>query len=351
MPSIHRSSIIDEENDEWTTMATSNLFSVAGKNVLVTGGSRGIGLMIASTFVRHGANVLISSRDPKACEEAAKNLQCLSNSSESITTAGSVHHVSSNISTREGCKELAQYTHKLFNGRLDVLVNNAGASWGEDPGYDANSRESGKMNWGWDKVLDVNVKGVFYLTRECVPMLQRRRCIGSGNDTTTTTKREDDSGGGKQFTDKNDDGTAEEDRNALLPITPSLDPGRIINIGSITGFIPQDAPTHAYDVSKVAVHHLTKKLAADLAPRGITVNAIAPGYVLTRMSKGLVSWTKDGTLEEFTKSIPLGRMGNEEDMGGACVYLASRAGAWCTGVILNVDGGTVGTMQIPLSNL
>lgn len=332
-------------------MATSNLFSVAGKNVLVTGGSRGIGLMIASTFVRHGANVLISSRDPKACEDAAKNLQCLSNSSESITTTGSVHHVSSNISTREGCKELAQYTHKLFNGHLDVLVNNAGASWGEDPGYDANSRESGKMNWGWDKVLDVNVKGVFYLTRECVPMLQRRRrCIGSGSDT-TTTKREDSSGGGTQFTDKNDDGTSQEDGNALLPITPPLDPGRIINIGSITGFIPQDAPTHAYDVSKVAVHHLTKKLAADLAPRGITVNAIAPGYVLTRMSKGLVSWTKDGTLEEFTKSIPLGRMGNEEDMGGACVYLASRAGAWCTGVILSVDGGTVGTMQIPLSNL
>jgi NAD(P)-dependent dehydrogenase (short-subunit alcohol dehydrogenase family) len=190
-------------------------------------------------------------------------------------------------------------------------------------------------------------------------MLQRRRrCIGSGSDTTTTTtttttitKREDDSGGGKQFTDKNDDGTAEEHINALLPITPPLDPGRIINIGSVTGFIPQDAPTHAYDISKVAVHHLTKKLAADLAPRGITVNAIAPGYVLTRMSKGLVSWTKDGTLEEFTKSIPLGRMGNEEDMGGACLYLASRAGAWCTGVILNVDGGTVGTMQIPLSNL
>ncbi len=308
--------------------------------------------MIASTFVRHGANVLISSRDPKACEEAAKTLRIahdhhdeIASASETMTTLsppGSVHHVSSNISTREGCKELAKYAHSLFNGRLDVLVNNAGASWGEDPGYDVNSRESGKMNWGWDKVLDVNVKGVFYLTRECVPMLQRcrtRNRIMGDKDTEVDTA-------GKYPTD----GTAEEDDNAL-PTTPPKDPGRIINIGSVTGFLPQDAPTHAYDISKVAVHHLTKKLAADLAPRGITVNAVAPGYVLTRMSKGLVSWTKDGTLDEFAKSIPLGRMGNEDDMGGACLYFASRAGAWCTGVIMNVDGGTVGTMQIPLSNL
>ncbi|KAL7432306.1 hypothetical protein ACHAXH_005900 [Discostella pseudostelligera] len=327
---------------------SSTLFSVTGKNVLVTGGSRGIGLMIASTFVRHGANVLISSRDPKACEEATKTLlsqhhhQLLQQHDDADASCkppqpllGSVHHISSNISTREGCKELAQYTHTLFNGRLDVLINNAGASWGEDPGYDITARESGKMNWGWDKVLDVNVKGVFYLTRECVPMLQRRRIIGNDG--------ENNDGGTQQH---HDDGTKD-----AFSTTPTLDPGRIINIGSVTGFLPQEAPTHAYDISKAAVHHLTKKLAADLAPRGITVNAIAPGYVLTRMSKGLVSWTKDGSLDEFTKSIPLGRMGNEDDMGGACLYFASRAGAWCTGVILNVDGGTVGTMQIPLSNL
>ena len=282
----------------------SSLFSVAGKNVLVTGGSRGIGLMIAGTFAKHGANVLLTSRDPKACAEAAASLQ-----------PSAVHHVSSNVSTRDGCKALVAHTSQLFDGRLDVLVNNAGTSWGEDPAYDVGARESGKMNWGWDKVMDLNVKGMFYLTRECVPLLQRR------------------------------DG---------LSTSPPQDPGRIINIGSVTGFLPQDAPTHAYDVSKAAVHHLTKKMAADLAPRGITVNALAPGYVATRMSAGLSTWTKaegDDMAAEVARTIPLGRMGNEKDMGGASIYLASRAGAWCTGVILNCDGGSVGCAQIPLSNL
>ena len=288
--------------------------------------------MIASSFASHGANVLITSRDPKACQEAAEALTSSLQSRDQANNQPSVHFVSSNVSTREGCKALAQYTNTLFNGRLDVLVNNAGTSWGEDPGYDVGSRESGKMNWGWDKVMDLNVKGMFYLTRECVPMLQRRRVAGSGEDAASS--------------------------NNMIE-SPTEDPGRIINIGSVTGFLPQDAPTHAYDISKAAVHHLTKKLAADLAPRGITVNAVAPGYVPSRMSAGLSSWlpnteedtSKNNTEQVIAKTIPLGRMGNEDDMGGACIYFASRAGAWCTGVILNVDGGTVGATQIPLSSL
>jgi NAD(P)-dependent dehydrogenase (short-subunit alcohol dehydrogenase family) len=298
------------------------LFSVAGKNVLVTGGSRGIGYMIASTFFRHGANVLLTSRDAKACKEAADALIIGSNGE----ATNKVHHVASNVSTREGCKALAHHTSELFDGKLDVLVNNAGASWGEEPGYDKGSRESGKMNWGWDKVLDLNVKGMFYLTRECVPMLQRTEVIANNSSAESRSK------------------------------TLSSDPGRVINIGSITGFIPQNAPTHAYEVSKAAVHHLTKKLAADLAPRGITVNAIAPGYCLTRMSGGLATWLPkldDATEAEkvITDTIPLKRMGNEDDMGGAAIYLSSRAGSFCTGHILTVDGGIVGCIQIPLSNL
>jgi NAD(P)-dependent dehydrogenase (short-subunit alcohol dehydrogenase family) len=266
--------------------AASQLFSVVGKNILITGGSRGIGFMIAKGFVSGGANVIITSRDEKACSEAAQSIQCL--------------YIASNVSSREGCKALADHVAKVFGGKLDVLINNAGTSWGEPL-----ERDSGRANWGWDRVLDLNVKGVFYLTRECISMLEKSGSLD--------------------------------------------DPSRIINIGSVTGMIPQEAPTHAYDVSKAAVHQLTKKLSADLAKKNITVNAVAPGFVPSRMSDGLATW--GATNEQIASKIPLSRMGNADDMSGACIYFASRAGSWCTGVILNVDGGTVGAMQIPLSSL
>jgi NAD(P)-dependent dehydrogenase (short-subunit alcohol dehydrogenase family) len=295
------------------TAAASNLFSVTGKNVLVTGSSRGIGLMIASGFASAGANVLITSRDEKACREAVNSIQQRLDK-EKVNgggRCGALHYVSSNVGNRAGCKELAQYTKELFDGKLDVLVNNAGTSWGEDP-YE---RESGKANWGWDKVMDLNVKGMFYLSRECVPMLERNKV---NNDISSNSNNE------------------------------KSDPGRIINIGSIAGMITQEAPTHAYDVSKAAVHHLTKKMAADLAPRQITVNAIAPGYVPSRMSQGLELYVGDSN--KISESIPLKRMGDEDDMAGAAIYLSSKAGSWTTGVILNVDGGAV-TVQMPLASL
>jgi NAD(P)-dependent dehydrogenase (short-subunit alcohol dehydrogenase family) len=344
----------------------AQLFCVAGKNVLVTGGSRGIGYMIALVFVERGANVLITSRDPRGCKEAASSLLSLRrplSSSSSTSSSSQVHHVASNVSTREGCRALAMRAWDIFDGRLDVFVNNAGTSWGEDPGYNGgrNSRESSRMNWGWDMVLDLNIKGLFYLTRECVPMLQRR-AIGDAAAR----------GGGGHDNDASSSYSYSSYSSSSSSLPSYLsDPGRIINIGSVTGLMPQDAPTHAYDVSKAAVHHLTRKLASDLAPRGIIVNAIAPGYVLTRMSRGLLStWTaartKDGggggdpgdddgggglTAGDGAMPILLGRMGNGDDMGGACIYLSSRAGSWITGVILPVDGGLVGAACIPLSNL
>jgi NAD(P)-dependent dehydrogenase (short-subunit alcohol dehydrogenase family) len=150
-----------------------------------------------------------------------------------------------------------------------------------------------------------NVKGMFYLTRVCVPLLEKAA-------------------------------TAE-------------DPSRIINIGSVAGIIPQEAPTHAYDISKAAVHQLTRKFAADFAPKRITVNCVAPGYVPSRMSAGLLTYGADA--KKIADNIPLRRMGNDDDMAGACIYLSSRAAAWCTGVILPVDGGATGAMQMPLSSL
>jgi len=111
----------------------------------------------------------------------------------------------------------------------------------------------------------------------------------------------------------------------------------------------QEAPTQAYDASKAAVHHLTRSLARELAPQNITVNVLAPGFVPSRMSAGLAAWGADE--EKMNKNIPLGRMGREDDMIGAAIYLSSKASAWVTGVILNVDGGTVGSLPIPLSSL
>lgn len=307
-------------------MIASPLFSVANKNVLITGGSRGIGLMIAKTLRNHGANVLLTSRDAKACENAAKSIletntnananndggsTSLNNANSqqemSILKPGKCFHVASNVSTREGCAQLAKYTSEIFDGKLDVLINNAGCSWGEE----VYERESGRMNWGWDKVLDLNVKGMFYLTRECVPLLQRL------------------------------------DNNEKRVVD---DPGRVINIGSVAGIVNMETPTHAYDVSKAAVHHLTKKMASDLAKKGITVNAIAPGFVATKMSDGLEKWSEEDGGSKLEDRIPLGRLGTEEDMAGSCIYLCSRAGSWCTGVVLNVDGGTVGCLQIPISS-
>lgn len=246
-------------------------------------GSRGIGYMIAQGFAEGGANVLLTSRDEKACEQAATELRC--------------HYVASNVSNREGCEALASHVSTLFDNRLDVLINNAGTSWGEP--LERNSR----TNWGLDKVLDLNVKGIFHLTRVCVPLLSH--------------------------------GTIDS-------------PTRIINIGSVAGLVPQAAPTHVYDISKAAVHHLTRKFAADLALKHITVNCVAPGFVATRMSKGLSSWGADE--EKLASLTPLQRLGSSDDMAGACIFLASKAGAWCTGVVLPVDGGCVGAMQIPLTS-
>ena len=174
---------------------------------------------------------------------------------------------------------------------MSVLVNNSGVSWGEpmDTYPDA----------AWDKLWNLNVKSIFTLTRALLPLLDAGSSPG--------------------------------------------DPGRVINVGSIAGIAPQPVPTYAYDASKAAVHMLTKKLAGELADRGadgghsITVNAIAPGFVPSRMSAQLLTYASE---ELISSGIPLGRLGSPEDMGGAASYLASRAGAWVTGSVITVDGGT-----------
>jgi len=254
-----------------------NLFSVAGKVVLVTGGSRGIGLMIARGFVENGARVYISARKADACNAAAAELSklgtCISVPAD-VAESAEVERLAREIAAREPA--------------LHVLVNNAGANWGAPLAEYPDS--------AWDKVLGVNVKAVFNLTRALLPQLEKA--------------------------------------------ATAADPARVINIGSIDGLTAPDLETYAYSASKAAVHHLTRVLAKKLAPRKITVNAVAPGPFESKMMAQ--------TLKSFGKliieSCPLKRIGEPEDMAGVTIYLASRAGAYVTGAVIPVDGGIATTV-------
>ena len=284
-----------------SSLSVPTLFSVTGKSVLITGGGRGIGRMLAEGFVANGCSVYISARDKSILDETAEQLNAIGSGGRCIAIEG-------NLGSREGCEALASTIEELEPNGLNVLVNNSGTSWGEPL-----SRKSGRMNWGFDKVFDLNVKAPFYLTRALLPSLRR---------------------------------AAVDD-----------DPGRVIMIGSVVGVTHQEVPTHAYDASKAAVHSLTRKLAFELAQvpatrdedlnevsdvdteleGRITVNCLAPGYVPTKMTQGLAAWGAD---EDSTSDvIPLGRMGMGSDLAGAAIYLASPAGRWVTGAVLPVDGG------------
>ena len=254
-----------------------DLFSIEGKVALVTGGSRGIGAMIARGFVEAGARVYISSRKKEVCDEVAADLAkvgtCLSLPAD-LSVEGEAERLAAELGEREGA--------------LHVLVNNAGANWGapleEYP------------DEAWDKVLGLNVKAVFQLTRALLPKLE---AAGS-----------------------------------------HADPARVINIGSIDGLHVPALDTYAYSASKAAVHQLTRVLARKLAPKHITVNAVAPGPFQSKMMAVTLERFGDAIVE----SCPLKRIGEPEDMAGVTIFLASRAGAYLTGAILPVDGGIATTV-------
>ncbi len=254
-----------------------SLFDLSGKAALVTGGSRGIGLMIARGLLDAGARVVISSRKADACEQARAEL----------APHGEVMALPVDVSTEAGCHELAAAVVAEF-GNLQILVNNAGATWGEPLETFAES--------AWDKVLNLNLKSPFFLTRALLPALVQ---------------------------------TATQD-----------DPARVINIGSIDGLHVNPLPTYSYSSSKAALHHLTRVLARELGPRHVTVNAVAPGPFESKMMAA--------TLRDFGDAIaassPLGRIGRADDMAGVAVFLASRAGSYVTGAVIPVDGGIATTL-------
>ena len=249
-----------------------DLFSVKGKVVLVTGGSRGIGAMIARGFAEGGAKVYISARKEAEVAQTAAAL------SEKGTCIG----IPADLSTEAGCKGLADAI-AAREPKLDVLVNNAGANWGAPLAEFPDS--------GWDRVLNLNVKGVFHLTKMLVPLLEKAGKPG--------------------------------------------DPARVINIGSIDGLKVPFLETYSYSASKAAVHHMTRVFAVQLAPKHITVNAVAPGPFESKM----MAVTLDRFRDAIVASCPLGRIGEPEDMAGVAIYLSSRAGAYLTGTVIPVDGG------------
>ena len=251
-----------------------NLFDVSGKVALVTGGSRGIGEMIAEGFVANGVKTYISARKAEACDATAARLselgECISIPADLSSMAG-IEALVTEIKSRE-CQ-------------LDILVNNAGATWG------AAIEEFPEA--GWDKIMDINVKGPFFLTQALLPLLEAS--------------------------------------------ASAEDPARIINIGSIDGLNVNRLPTFSYGPSKAAVHHLTRMLASHLADRHITANAIAPGPFPSKM----MEHTLNTMGERVRQGVPLKRVGEPADMAGAAIYLASKAGAYVSGSVIPVDGGIV----------
>lgn len=251
------------------------LFSLAGRTALVTGASRGLGLMIARGFVERGARVVLLSRTAEALERAVTELAGL----------GPVRALVADLARMEEIARVADVLHADV-GRLDILVNNAAAVWNAP--FESFPAE------GWDKVANLNVRSPFFLTQALLPLI----------------------------------------RNAAT----SSPPARIINVASTDALHVPLTDTYSYTAAKAGLVMLTRMLARRLGPEQITVNALAPGPFHTRMTARRIE-THPG---EFESQIPLGRLGTPEDIIGAAVFLASRAGAYVSGSVLAVDGGWVG---------
>ena len=251
-----------------------DLFNVEGKVALVTGGSRGIGAMIAEGFVKNGVKTYITSRKSEQCN----------NKADELSKFGECISIPADLTDMNEMDKLANHI-KENEKQLNFLINNAGAAWGA-------SFDEFPEN-GWDKVMDTNVKSVFFLTQKLAKILEQ-----SGNNS---------------------------------------DPSRVINVGSIDGIGIPRAETYSYPASKAAVHQLTRVLANRLAHRNININAIAPGPFQSNM----MAHTLEEYGEQIKSSVPRGRIGIPEDMAGTAIFLCSKASAYITGSIIPVDGGSL----------
>ena len=247
-----------------------DLFTLKGRCALITGGSRGIGRMIAEGFLAQGARVYISARKAAACDQTAEELSAL----------GPCVSLPADVSTTEGVQALVK-AFSAYESTLDILVNNAGAAWGAP--FD-DFPES-----GWDKVVDLNLKAPFFLTQAL---------------------------------------------HGHLTLAGKKQVAKVINIASIDGVSVNPQETYSYAASKAGLMHLTRRMALRLARDNIAVSAIAPGAFASDMNKD----ARDHA-DVVSARIPAGRIGSTEDMAGAAIYLASRAGDYVVGSTLVVDGG------------
>jgi len=255
-------------------MTLKNLFDVSGKIAIITGGSSGIGAMMARGLLEGGAKVYITARK-------AERLMAMQ---EELSAYGECVAIAGDMSTVEGIEAFVKAVSDAEE-RIDILINNAGTNWSAPIETFPES--------GWDKVMDVNIKSIFFMIQKCLPLLKKA-------------------------------GTAE-------------DPARIINIASVNGIRNSGMPTYAYSASKSGVIHLTQHMAVDLANNNINVNAIAPGFFPSNMTKGI---TENEQMTKMALSqIPRRRMGSPEDIAGTALYLSSRASAWMIGQTLTLDGG------------
>jgi len=263
-----------------------NIFSLKGKVVVVTGGSRGLGLHAASGFLQAGASkVYITSRKAAACDAAVKALNALPN----LAPGAQAIAVPADSAKIEGVEHLVKEVAKTTD-HVDILFANAGATWAEP--FDTHSDAA------FSKVMDLNVKSVFNTIRLFAPLLEKN--------------------------------ASHEDPSRVI-ITASV---AGIGVGALGKFA-----TFGYSASKAAVIHLARNLAVELGPRHILTNAIAPGFFPSKMASGLIDLS--GGKEGLAAKNPNGRLGKPEDIAGLVVFLSSRASSHINGATIAVDGGEV----------